>query len=163
VLDRSVIVGSVIIIAGVVGAAYPNVLTKINESWYDPLVLTTISIGIAAVIHLIAATLFRQWASMVWDFKNLGAIFYLGFFGSALAFLIYYYLLKHMAVVKLSFVTFITPIFALLIGHFFLSEVITLKEILGICLIFVGLILYDVRMYLSFWKQYKMKRLVGDR
>ncbi|RKY61011.1 MAG: hypothetical protein DRP96_04370, partial [Candidatus Neomarinimicrobiota bacterium] len=58
-------------------------------------------------------------------------------------------------VVKMSFVTFLSPIVASLVGLTLLHEIITFKEIGGIFLIFCGLFIYDFRKYYHHYKSYK--------
>jgi len=145
VFSWSVFFGCLVVLSGVMVSAYPTVYAKNRTFVYDPLVLTAMSIGIAAACHALAATVFGEWSEMVWDIKNIGSAAYLGIFGSAIAFFGYYTLLTRIAVIKLSFITFITPIFATAIGWFFLGELITVKEIIGVLLIFLGLFIYDLK------------------
>jgi drug/metabolite transporter (DMT)-like permease len=147
--------GGLIALAGVAVSGWPNVFLKTRRQSYDPLTLTAMAMAIGSGIHLIGATVFGEWAKMVWDFKNIGAIVYLGLFGSAIAFFVYYDLLNQISVVKLTFVTFITPVFATLIGAFWLNELVTWREIGGMLLIFAGLVLYDLKKYLAILKQRK--------
>ncbi|HNZ37162.1 MAG TPA: DMT family transporter, partial [Candidatus Marinimicrobia bacterium] len=76
----------------------------------------------------------------------------LGLFGSALAFYIYFDLLKQINVIKLTFINFISPIFATLIGALWLNEIVTWREIGGMLIIFFGLFLYDKDKYLAILK-----------
>jgi drug/metabolite transporter (DMT)-like permease len=152
VLDFKVFVGCLVVLAGVILAAYPNVYLKARDNGYDSLVLTAVAILIGAVINTTGALLTGQFQRMTWSMVNIGSAAYLGVFGSAAAFIIYYSLLQKIEVVKLSFVTFISPIVAVLIGLIFLNETITLNEIFGVGLIFAGLFLYDFRKYVDFLK-----------
>jgi len=162
VFSFEILLGSIIVIVGVIVAAFPSVYTKTRKFDYDPLVLTAMSIAIAAVVHTVIATLFGEWKLMVWSPKNLLSAAYLGVFGSVFTFLGFYTLLRRIAVVKLSFITFITPIFASLIGWLFLGELITRKEILGIVLIFSGLVLYDWRRWQALFQRRRLRELMGD-
>ncbi|MBO8130246.1 MAG: DMT family transporter [Candidatus Marinimicrobia bacterium] len=148
IFSKDLLVGSLIILIGVVASAWPNVYLKIHND-YDSLVLTCMAMLIAGFIHLMGATISNQWDKMVWDFKNLGAIIYLGILGSAIAFYIYYTLLQRINVVKVTFITLIVPIFATMVGWAFLKERVTVKEILGGIIILLGVFLYD-------WDKYKL-------
>lgn len=152
VVNKEMVVGSLVVLFGVFIAAWPSVYIKTFKKPYDPIVLTAFSIAIAAVIHTAASTISGDWSRMVWDLKNIGSAVYLAVFGSAIAFIVYYWLLKQIRVVKLSFVTFITPVFACIIGWAFLGEIVTLREIFGMLLIFTGIIIFDWRRYCSFLK-----------
>lgn len=71
------------------------------------------------------------------------AITYLALFGSVLGFFWYYYLLRRVAAVKVSLVTLITPVTALLLGHWLNDEVILPAVWLGTGLILGGLALHQ--------------------
>ncbi|MFH1214833.1 MAG: EamA family transporter [Candidatus Neomarinimicrobiota bacterium] len=141
--------GCLIALAGVVVSAWPNVYLKTRKQPYDSLTMTAMAMVVAAFVHLVGATIFGEWSQMVWNFKNIGSVVYLGVFGSAIAFYVYYDLLKQINVVKITFVTFITPVFATLIGAYWLKEIVTWREIGGMVLIFAGLMLYDGKKYLA--------------
>jgi len=148
IFSPEMLLGGLIALTGVVISALSNVFLKIRSKPYDSLALTAMAMAIAAGVHLIGATVFGEWRKLVWDFKNIGSATYLGIFGSAIAFYFFYDLLKQINVVKLSLVTFITPVFATLIGAYWLKEIITWREIAGMIFIFVGLFLYDWNKYL---------------
>jgi drug/metabolite transporter (DMT)-like permease len=50
------------------------------------------------------------------------AIVYLGVFGSVLGFALYYYVIKHMGTGKVSLITLITPVIALLLGSLLMAR-----------------------------------------
>lgn len=74
--------------------------------------------------------------------KTWGAILYLGVFGSVFGFALYYYLIKHMDAGRIALITLITPVFALLIGHWLNQEVVLLQIWFGAGLIMLGLCLH---------------------
>jgi drug/metabolite transporter (DMT)-like permease len=47
---------------------------------------------------------------------------YLGVFGSVIGFMLYYYTLKHLRVSTIALITLITPVTALLLGHYLNGE-----------------------------------------
>ena len=147
VFSANVLIGCIVALAGVVSGAIPNVYTKKYGGDYDPMVLTAMSLLIGGLIHLSGALISGQLAIMPWTFRNIGAAAYLGVFGSAAAFFIYYSLLQKIEVVKVSFVTFLTPVVASIIGLIFLHETITFKEIVGVLMIFSGLFLFSYKKY----------------
>ena len=158
VFNAEILVGCFVVIIGVLMASYPNVYIKTYGKDFDPMVLTAMSLSVGGTIHLTGALISGQFAVMSWTLRNIGAAAYLGIFGSATAFFIYYSLLRKIEVVKVSFVTFLTPIAASLVGVIFLHETITLKEIGGILLIFSGLFMYDFMKYYRYISTYKIRR-----
>ncbi len=67
------------------------------------------------------------------------AVVYLGVFGSAIAFTMYYYVIKHLRATKISLITLITPVIAVMLGILFNGERITPSLGFGTALILVGL------------------------
>ncbi|MBN2280580.1 MAG: DMT family transporter [Candidatus Marinimicrobia bacterium] len=156
ILNKETLTGSLIVLLAVFTGSFPNIYTKKFTKDYNSLVLTGIAMAIASLFHSIIASVTGQWARTTWDITGIASVIYLGVFGSAITFSIYYYLIKHISVVKVSFLTFITPIGATLIGWLFLNETITLKEMIGCLIIFSGIFLYDSRKYLKYFKNKKI-------
>lgn len=73
------------------------------------------------------------------------ATVYLGIFGSAIAFVLYYRLLKTMTATSLSFIIYVTPLVAMFSGWLFLSEPITVNIIIGTAIIFVGIAVSQIK------------------
>jgi drug/metabolite transporter (DMT)-like permease len=71
------------------------------------------------------------------------SITYLALFGSVLGFFWYYYLLRRVTPVKVNLITLVTPVTALLLGHFLNGEAILPGVWLGACLILGGLGLHQ--------------------
>jgi len=71
------------------------------------------------------------------------SIIYLGIFGSALGFMLYYYALKHIEAGRMALVTLITPVTALIIGMWLNHETIHSNVIIGTALIMSGLLFYE--------------------
>ena len=77
------------------------------------------------------------------------AIVYLGIFGSVLGFALYYYVIKHMDAGKVSLITLITPVIALILGNMLNGEMIEPRVWLGAGLITLGLGLHQWPMLAS--------------
>jgi len=71
------------------------------------------------------------------------AILYLALFGSVLGFLWYFYLLREVEAVKVSLLTLVTPVTALLLGHWLNGEVISAPVWWGTGLILLGIALHQ--------------------
>ncbi|MDT8385458.1 MAG: DMT family transporter [Gammaproteobacteria bacterium] len=67
---------------------------------------------------------------------------YLGVFGSALGFTLYFYLLKNMEANRVSLITLLTPVLALTLGTILNGEIISLQVLFGSGLIVSGLVLH---------------------
>lgn len=71
--------------------------------------------------------------------RSAAAIAYLGVFGSVIGFALYYYVIKHLEASKVALITLVTPVIALLLGHWLNGEEIGLRLWLGTGLILLGL------------------------
>jgi drug/metabolite transporter (DMT)-like permease len=71
------------------------------------------------------------------------AILYLGVIGTALGFSLYYFILKNMDAIRVSMITLITPVTALLMGTLFNNEPFTLSVLLGAILVVAGLGVFE--------------------
>lgn len=71
------------------------------------------------------------------------AIVYLGIFGSVIGFALYYYVIKHLEASKVSLITLLTPVLALLLGHVLNGEGIGWRLWLGTGVILFGLSVYQ--------------------
>ncbi|WP_078381062.1 DMT family transporter [Sutcliffiella halmapala] len=80
---------------------------------------------------------FLQLGSMTVLFSLIG----LGVFGSGIAYLLYYYMVKEGSAEFASLVTYIVPITAMLWGSLILNEQITFSMLIGLVLIFSGVYL----------------------
>ena len=66
------------------------------------------------------------------------AVLYLAFFGSALTFTLYFWMLQHVGAIRVSLITYGTPVVAIALGTLFLDEPITPRVILGALLVLGG-------------------------
>jgi drug/metabolite transporter (DMT)-like permease len=71
------------------------------------------------------------------------SIFYLALVGSVLGFLLFYYVLKRVEAMRVSLITLVTPIFALLIGNIINNEPLSWNIIFSCTLILSGLLFFE--------------------
>ncbi len=75
--------------------------------------------------------------------RGLGSIVYLGIFGSVIGFMLFFYILKHIDVSRVSLITLITPVVALFLGYAFNNEVLNVNVWTGTLLILLGMSFYQ--------------------
>ncbi len=75
--------------------------------------------------------------------RGLGSIIYLGIFGSVLGFVMFFYILKHVDVSRVSLITLITPVAALFLGYALNNEVLNMSVWIGTALIMLGMSFYQ--------------------
>ncbi len=75
--------------------------------------------------------------------RSLGSIMYLGIFGSVLGFVLFFYILKHVEVSRVSLITLITPVVALFLGYALNNEVLNVTVWIGTAMIMLGMSFYQ--------------------
>jgi drug/metabolite transporter (DMT)-like permease len=99
----------------------------------------------ASLALLVAfSALTEKWpplAVFLFSGKALVALFYLGFFSTALAFMIYFHLIREWGAVRASAVTYVAPIIALFWDYVFFRNVPVFLEIVGVAAILSGVVL----------------------
>jgi len=85
----------------------------------------------------------QQWQNLV--LSDWIALSYATVFGSAIAYGLFFYFASSGNLTSLSSLTFLTPIFALIFGYIFLSEVLTIIQWLGVFLTLISIYLINQR------------------
>ncbi|KRT54809.1 DMT family transporter [endosymbiont of Ridgeia piscesae] len=97
--------------------------------------------GLLVAVPLFLLTWFltgEQWPEAV-PGRALSAILYLGVIGSVLGFALYFYVLRHVEATRVALIALMTPVLALLLGHYFNGEALDLSVGIGAGLIMLGL------------------------
>lgn len=71
------------------------------------------------------------------------SILYLALFGSVLGFALFFYILRHVSATRVSLITLVTPVTALLLGRYLNNEPLTMQITSGAMLILAGLAFYE--------------------
>jgi len=135
-----------------------SVLIKQQQPDFHPIAITAGSITIALPLFMLNVLLTTGWPDSI-PAKTALSILYLGIVGSALGFSLYFYLLKKLTPERLSIITLITPVTALLLGTYLNEEMISSKVWLGTLFILVGLAIYEYGKYLPHVKKWKIRWL----
>ncbi|MFO0408887.1 MAG: DMT family transporter [Dolichospermum sp.] len=85
----------------------------------------------------------QQWQNLV--LSDWIALSYATVFGSAIAYGLFFYFASSGDLTSLSSLTFLTPVFALIFGYIFLSEVLTIIQWLGVILTLISIYLINQR------------------
>ena len=71
------------------------------------------------------------------------SIAYLALFGSVLGFSLYFYVLQHIQATRVALISMLTPVTALLLGHYLNHEAITMNILMGSACILLGLAVFE--------------------
>lgn len=129
--------------AAIFGLSYVYVRRFLSPYDLPPLALVTWQMGLA-LLMLALSTDFTGMGRILHDWRaTAGVVVGLGFLGTGVAFLIYYFLLQKLGAVTASGSTYITPIVALVIG-WAAGERIGMLEVGAIAFILSGIALLQI-------------------
>lgn len=94
-------------------------------------------------VYLITWAVFDgHWPTEI-SYISLASIIYLGAIATTFGFVLYYYLLIQLSATKVSLVTLVSPVMALLLGHAVNHEPLTMKVATGTLLILSALVVHE--------------------
>lgn len=136
----SALAGSAAILLSSATAAFPGVLSKKSFQHIAPEVLAASQMS-CAIVPLLGMGWWLEGNpfALRWTFAALGSLLYLALVGSALAFLLFYWLVKRMEVTKVMLISLVTPVLALLLGKLTLDEPLTWRLAAGSAAILSGI------------------------
>ena len=138
VVTRAHLAGMAVALFSVLSAAVNLVSVKKYARNTDVYVMNAFGMSIGAVCLLALSALFERGSLPIWTASNIGAIVYLALAGSVTTFLSYYSLIKVMDATRLSLITLIFPIVAVILGRIFLQEAIPPSAWGGMATVLVG-------------------------
>jgi len=121
------------------------VIVKRKDRHVNPMALTFGGMLFGLCLLYAAAFLFEDASHIRLDQKGIGSIVYLGTFGSVVAFVTYYWLLKRVEAVYLSLVSFVTPVLAVILGAVWLHESLAPRIFSGAMLVLGGILVANGR------------------
>src|SRR5213595_3880734 len=131
--------GGLGIVFGAAGAAFSNVLLKARAIRLAPAMIAAWQMIFGAAPLLVTGLIIEgnplrfRWAAL-----SIFCLFYLAVIGSALTFLLLYWLLPRMSVARLQAISLITPPGAVALGWAIGGETFSLWSLLGGCLVLAG-------------------------
>ena len=133
------IYGMIAVLISPAFSAWGTLLGKKARSSYHAITLNTLPIFYTGLTFMLIHFLFERGAVFEYTLSGVLSMAYLGIMGTAFAFALYFWLLKSVSAVMMSLITYITPPLALLWGWIIFDEAISLKLIIGMCVIFSGI------------------------
>ena len=132
--------GSAAILIGAAAVAYSNVEVKVHAGRIAPEILAAFQMVFGLIPLLVFGFLLEgNPLRFAWTGLGLICLLYLAFVGSAVAFLAYYWLVKHMDVTNTMLIALVTPFVAVLVGMIFLGEQINWQIAAGGLAIIAGI------------------------
>jgi drug/metabolite transporter (DMT)-like permease len=138
-LDSRTLWGMIAVVTAPVFTSLGNISGKKARQSYHAIALITYPMLYASISLYILSVLFEMDTQPVWDFMAIFSLIYLAVLGTAVAFGLYFWMLKNSSVVLMSMITFITPPLALIWGWVILAESITSFLVIGLICILAGI------------------------
>jgi drug/metabolite transporter (DMT)-like permease len=131
-----VLVGFLVVLVAAVAYAFGALLAR-GYAGSAPLVGP---LGSQAAALILVAPLALVWGipSHMPSWRAIGAIVTLGALGTGVAYLLYFWLIRHVGATRTTLVTYLLPCTALIWGALLLSEPVTWNAIAGLALVLVG-------------------------
>jgi drug/metabolite transporter (DMT)-like permease len=135
------IVGKLLLLVGVVGSALGSVLLRRSVSTIPTRTQVVWSVVIGAVIlHVLSLTVGTPWDGAV-TLASVSGLLYLSLFGTCMAYLLYFGLLKRHPAIEITLVTYLVPVVAAAAGWALFGEPVTPSLVTGFAVVLVGFVL----------------------
>ncbi len=135
---------------GILGVLLATFLQTFSAVWVKKIhaqipAMTQVAGGLlfAVPLYLLTWWLIDGQIPTALPLNSVFAILYLGVIATPIGFALYYYILTHLAPTRVALITLICPVLALLLGHYYNQEVLTLKIAIGTGLILSALIMHS--------------------
>ncbi len=136
---QNAVYGMIAVLISPAFSALGTIVGKIARAKFHPVTLNTFPMFYASLTLFAIHFAFEGGMPVQYNLKAWLSLLYLGIFGTAIAFVLYFWLLKTTSAVLMSLITFVTPPLALLWGWLVKDEQITLNLILGMLVVFSGI------------------------
>lgn len=137
--------GEWLMLLAALSMAVGTVMIRVVCRYTDPVTATGwhMILGGLPLFALSARIETQQWEHL--QSSEWMGLAYSAVFGSAIAYGLFFYFASSGSLTSLSSLTFLTPVFALLFGNLFLSEVLSPLQWMGVCLTLVSIFLINQR------------------
>lgn len=139
-LSENSYLGIVFILFAVFFFSLSSVLVKSINITINPIATTVGALAFSTPLFLF--TWFAMDGTLPyeqWQARAILSIIYLGFFGSLVGFIAYFYVLQKLTASTVALITMITPVMAMTLGAFLNNEPVSMNLVFGACLVVVGL------------------------
>jgi drug/metabolite transporter (DMT)-like permease len=130
---------SAVILVSPLSSAVTSVVIKRWGQGIHPFSLTAVPMGLSAGVMGLVTLTVESGRVIPVSIASVGSLLYLGLFGSAVTFTLYFWMLSHMPATRLSLMTYIIPVVAVVVGTTLLNEPFTARTLAGSALVLIGI------------------------
>ena len=128
-----------IVVSAFIQAGSLVYLKKFGEA-VSPVSLNFASMSLGAILLLVGSFVSESYATVALTGQAIASIAFLAIFGNVIAFVTYFWLVKHVETVLLSMTSFVTPILAVVLGALIAGEQLSPQIFSGACLVLSGIL-----------------------
>jgi drug/metabolite transporter (DMT)-like permease len=143
-LQTQYFLGDLITMAGILSFSYYTIISKDVARHYG-LIRATFATYVGGALFLVPAGVIgwrrQPWGEVSW--RGIAALGYMVLFGSILAYLIFFYALRHAEASRVASFAYLQPVMASGFSIFFLGERLTLSLAAGIIIILTGVLIAE--------------------
>ena len=150
---------------GILGSFLSATLFAISGVWVKrinadihPVVQTSGTLWVSSAFYLLTVPVMGFTLPEVWPVAAAAGLIYLIVFGSLLAFLLYFYILKNLPTARVMLITLMAPVLALLWGFILHGETLQPTTLQGVVLLLAGLSLYQWHRRFDLWLAQRLFR-----
>ena len=133
--------GGFLILLSALSSAVGTIMLKRRLAHLDPLLINLRPMLYGGLILMALSLATEGSVAWTWSLRGVGSLLYLAVFGSVVAFSLYCWLMRSLPVSRLSFIVYVTPLIALVLGAVVESEPLTGHLLAGTVLIIGGIAL----------------------
>ncbi|MEW6661917.1 MAG: DMT family transporter [Bacillota bacterium] len=134
----STLLGAFAVAGSAIGYGAGNVYAKRFAHDIHPDITNTVQTLVGAILLGFGSIFFERGMEIVIHWRGLLALLYLAIFGSAVAFGLFFWLVREASATTVSLVAFVIPVVSVILG-LFAGEEITQAMVIGIISIFAGM------------------------
>jgi drug/metabolite transporter (DMT)-like permease len=125
------LIGGLLVLGAVLSSSYSSVFAKRETTAIDPAIATVGQLLVGSVLLFAVSGIAEGDTPSQWSTQSVAALLFLSVFGSAVAFVLWYWILRYMPAYKASTIALVVPFVAILEGSIFLQELITLHMLVA--------------------------------
>jgi len=142
--DEQLLKGTAFILFAATGIAISNVLLKLSSKKLDifyamgfQLLIGSIPLGLIAAFDS-EKTILSSFSTLVGSTDYLISVVVLSIVGTAIPFLIWYWLMEKAPLYQLNIFSFLTPVFGLILGIHYFDEYLSLSQWIGVLIVAIS-------------------------
>ncbi|MCE9594704.1 MAG: EamA family transporter [Planctomycetes bacterium] len=140
-IDRTAILFGLLLLTSPLISTVSTIVAKRHSARVSSVLLNRNALVVAATLHLLLALVFEHDAHADWTPRAITSVLYLAVFGTAIAFGLYFWLLRTIPANQMSLISYVNPAVALFLGWSVGKEPVTAWTLAGSGLILAGVFL----------------------